>query len=120
MRGGLGVRMKDFKNMKDFADNYIDLKFTEELFGDYLYREKKKELIGLSKTGRSPISNDIIEETAKKYASDRAKKGYEMYQNYQVEVLKDVQGDDIDKALTRLASKAELDRQKAGIFTDDI
>ena len=100
---------------------HTDVKFTEELFENYIYREKKNELIKLAKSSGETIDYETFELTAKSYARDRAKKGFELYQDYQVEVLKDVGKESgIDKALVRLASKAELERQKAGIFTDDI
>jgi len=100
---------------------YTDVKFTEELFEDYIYRAKKNELIELAKTSKQPIDWKTLELTSKRYASNRSKKGYELYKKYQVEVLKDVGAEDgINNAMGRLESKAELERQTSGIFTDDI
>ena len=96
-----------------------DVKFTEESFKDYLYREKRQELIDLAKVGgRKYIDYNIINESSRSYAEDRAEKGFKLYQDYQREALKDLNTEDIMGAISRLESAKEYDAQIKGMFTD--
>ena len=97
---------------------HTDVKFTEELFEDYLYREKKQQLIDYAKKGGKKIDWNQVESAARGYASDRAEEGFKIYQNYQRESLKDLVTNDISDAIDRLENAKEHDRQIQGIFTD--
>ena len=97
---------------------HTDVKFTEESFKDYLYREKRQELIDLAKVGGRKIDYNIINESSRSYAEDRAEKGFKLYQDYQREALKDLNTEDIMGAITRLESAKEYDAQLKGMFTD--
>jgi len=98
---------------------HTDVKFTEESFKDYLYREKRQELIDLAKVGgRKYIDYNIINESSRSYAEDRAEKGFKLYQDYQREALKDLNTEDIMGAISRLESAKEYDAQIKGMFTD--
>ena len=95
-----------------------DVKFTEESFKDYLYREKRQELTDLAKVGGRKIDYNIINESSRSYAEDRAEKGFKLYQDYQREALKDLNTEDIMGAISRLESAKEYDAQLKGMFTD--
>jgi len=97
---------------------HTDVKFTEESFKDYLYREKRQELIDLAKVGGRKIDYNIINESSRSYAEDRAEKGFKLYQDYQREALKDLNTEDIMGAISRLESAKEYDAQIKGMFTD--
>jgi len=97
---------------------HTDVKFTEESFKDYLYREKRQELTDLAKVGGRKIDYNIINESSRSYAEDRAEKGFKLYQDYQREALKDLNTEDIMGAISRLESAKEYDAQLKGMFTD--
>ena len=101
-----------------YGDINTDVKFTEESFKDYLYREKRQELTDLAKVGGRKIDYNIINESSRSYAEDRAEKGFKLYQDYQREALKDLNTEDIMGAISRLESAKEYDAQLKGMFTD--
>jgi hypothetical protein len=101
-----------------YGDINTDVKFTEESFKDYLYREKRQELTDLAKVGGRKIDDNIINESSRSYAEDRAEKGFKLYQDYQREALKDLNTEDIMGAISRLESAKEYDAQLKGMFTD--
>ena len=101
-----------------YGDINTDVKFTEESFKDYLYREKRQELTDLAKVGGRKIDDNIINESSRSYAEDRAEKGFKLYQDYQREALKDLNTEDIMGAISRLESAKEYDAQIKGMFTD--
>jgi hypothetical protein len=97
---------------------HSDVKFTEESFEEYLYREKRQELVDLAKVAGRKIDHKIINESSRSYAEDRAEKGFKIYQDYQREALKDLNTEDIMGAISRLESAKEYDAQLKGMFTD--
>jgi len=101
-----------------YGDINTDVKFTEESFKDYLYREKRQELTDLARVGGRKIDDNIINESSRSYAEDRAEKGFKLYQDYQREALKDLNTEDIMGAISRLESAKEYDAQLKGMFTD--
>jgi len=97
-------------------------KMTKENFKKYLHKEQFTELQKLqsdSGSRRNRLSIEEIDKIATNYANKFADSGYETYQKYQIEVLKDVTSESISGALDNLESAAELDRRRKGIFVAD-
>ena len=95
-------------------------KMTKENFKKYLHKEQYLELEKLNKESgsrRLRLSVEEMDEISTTYANKFADSGYETYQKYQIEVLKDVTSGAITGALDNLEAAADLERRRQGIFT---